>query len=77
MWKVIKAKSHTTAASEMSVVVECFPKVVDRFMSRLSTSVDQNTYFGLIEQMVVITDGWHKSKLLTSNILPIALNSQR
>lgn len=69
------AKERTTAASKMSIVVECLPKVVDGFVAGFSTSVDKNAYFGLFRQgMLVIS---LRDELLTSNIFPMALNNQR
>jgi hypothetical protein len=37
----------SAGTSKVRVVVECFPEVVDGFMARLGTSVEENANLGL------------------------------
>jgi len=37
----------TTATTKVSIVIECFPQVVDGFVAGFSTSIEENTNFRL------------------------------
>jgi hypothetical protein len=66
--------NFTTAPTEMSIVVECFPKIIDRFVSRFSTGV--NEYANLRLKRFQLNDRVLAVRL-TSKILPMALNNHR
>ena len=38
---------HTTASTEIGIVVECFPEVEDRLVARLRTGIDEDAGLGL------------------------------
>ena len=40
-------EKHTTASTEIRIVVECFPEVEDGLVSRLRTSIDEDAGLGL------------------------------
>ena len=44
-----KTKGLTTATSEIFIVIEGLPKVVNGFVSGFSTGVNENTYLRLIK----------------------------
>lgn len=44
----------TTTSSEVGIVVESLPEVVDRLVSGLSTSINEDTNFGLINLSQII-----------------------
>ena len=70
--------NFTTASSQMRVVVEGLPEVVDRLASGLGTGINKNTDFGLDKTYQLLPPcAKSYAEIPTSSILPIALNNQR
>ena len=67
----------TTATAKVRIIIECFPQVVDRFVTRFSTSIEEDTHFRLRLLKQISTVFLIKLKEKTLIIFPIALKSQR
>ena len=69
--------NFTTASSEVGVVVERLPQVVNGFASRFGTSVDKYTDIRLSGEIHLRRVWFLNEKMHTSSILPTALKSHR
>ncbi len=80
--KRLHGVNFTAATTEVRVVVECLPKIIEGLVPRFRTSINKNTNFRLepIPRLIQhIRERYLKKpmKIRTCSIRPMALNSQR
>ena len=74
--KLLTALNHgvdfTTASSEVCIVVEGFPQVIDRLATGFGTCINQDTDFGLQH----LADGVEEPTVRVNLLLVLSLNDQ-